>query len=68
MGAITILIFYTIQVPMFSAVPPDIKHEIFQLSIVLSVTDRVNVSVSWHLRMPFASVMVSLEFHVDVAF
>ena len=68
MGAIAILIFYTIQVPMFGAVPPDIKHEIFQLSIVLSVTDRVNVSGSWHLRMPFACVMVILGFHVEVAF
>lgn len=44
MGAIAILLFYTIQVPMFGAVPPDIDHEIFQLSVVLSVTDRVNVS------------------------
>ncbi|KAI4517614.1 hypothetical protein K525DRAFT_243163 [Schizophyllum commune Loenen D] len=46
MGAIAILIFYTIQVPMFGAVPPDIDHEIFQLSIVLSVTDRVNYLLS----------------------
>ncbi|KAL1743778.1 hypothetical protein HDZ31DRAFT_19052, partial [Schizophyllum fasciatum] len=46
MGAAAILLFYTIQVPEFGAAPPDIAREIFQLSVVLAVTDRVNYLIS----------------------
>ncbi|TRM57631.1 hypothetical protein BD626DRAFT_514054 [Schizophyllum amplum] len=46
MGTIAILIFYTIQMPQYGLRPTDIQRAIFQLSVVLSVTDRVNYLLS----------------------